>query len=80
MFDASSPREMRIHQTEGEAVKAQDCFVLADDSHLVRRSVAKQARGVLVLHDPKDCGSIRDRFDEIWQSSVASVSPSTTGL
>jgi hypothetical protein len=76
----SFPRQMFIHQTEGEALKAQDCFVLADDSHLVRRSVAGQARGVLVLHDPKDCGSIRDRFEEIWESSLPTVSPSTTGL
>jgi hypothetical protein len=76
----SFPRQMFIHQTEGEARKAQDCFVIADDRHLVRRSVAAQARGVLVLDDPRDCGSIRDRFQEIWESSAPTVSPSVTGL
>jgi hypothetical protein len=76
----SFPHQMFVRQTEGEALKAQDCFALADDSHLVRRSVARQPRGVLVLHDPKDCGSIRDRFEEIWESSMPTVSPSTTGL
>ena len=76
----SFPRELAIRQTEGEALKAQDCFVVADDSHLVRRSVAKQPRGVLVLNDPRDCRSILDRFEEIWESSAATVSPSTTGL
>jgi hypothetical protein len=76
----SFPRQMFVHQTEGEALKAQDCFVIADDRHLVRRSVAAQARGVLVLDDPKDCGSIRDRFQEIWESSAPTVSPSVTGL
>jgi hypothetical protein len=76
----SFPRQMAVHQTEGEALKAQDCFVLADDRHLVRRSVAAQARGVLVLDDPKDCGSIRERFQEIWESSAPTVSPSVTGL
>jgi hypothetical protein len=76
----SFPRQMFIHQTEGEALKAQDCFAIADDRHLVRRSVAEQPRGVLVLDDPKDCGSIRDRFEEIWESSAPTVSPSVTGL
>jgi len=76
----SFPRQMFIHQTEGEALKAQDCFVVADDLHLVRRSVAAQPRGVLILADPRDCGSIRDRFQEIWESSAPTVSPSVTGL
>jgi hypothetical protein len=76
----SFPRQMFVHQTEGEARKAQDCFVIADDRHLVRRSVAAQARGVLVLDDPRDCGPIRDRFQEIWESSAPTVSPSVTGL
>jgi hypothetical protein len=76
----SYPRQMFVHQTEGEALKAQDCFVLADDRHLLRRSVAAQARGVLVIGDPRDCGSIRDRFQEIWESSAPTVSPSVTGL
>ena len=76
----SYPRQMFVHQTEGEALKAQDCFVVADDRHLVRRPVAAQSRGVLILDDPKDCGSIRDRFEEIWESSAPTVSPSATGL
>jgi hypothetical protein len=76
----SFPRQMFIHQTVGEALKAQDCFLIADDRHLVRRPVAAQPRGVLVLDDPLDVGSIRDRFQEIWESSAATVSPTTTGL
>jgi hypothetical protein len=76
----SFPRQMLIHQTLGEALKAQDCFVIADDRHLVRRPVAAQPRGVLVLDEPVDCGSIRDRFEEIWESSTPTVSPSVTGL
>lgn len=76
----SFPRQMFVHQTLGEALKAQDCFVIADDRHLVRRPVAAQPRGVLVLHDPVDVGSIRDRFQEIWDSSTPTVSPTVTGL
>jgi hypothetical protein len=76
----SYPRQMFVQQTIGEALKAQDCFVIADDRHLVRRPVASQPRGILVLAEPVDCGSIRDRFEEIWESSAPTVSPSVTGL
>jgi hypothetical protein len=69
-----------IFQTQGEAAKVQDCFVLADGDHLVRRPVRTQARGVLVINDPKECQPMRERFDEIWESSLPTVSVNTTGL
>jgi hypothetical protein len=69
-----------IFQTRGEAAKVQDCFVLADGDHLVRRPVTTQPRGVLVISDPKECQPMRERFDEIWESSVQTVSAITTGL
>ncbi|HKW39433.1 MAG TPA: hypothetical protein VJO54_16665 [Burkholderiales bacterium] len=69
-----------IHQTMGDAAKVQDCFVLADGEHLVRRPVTAQPRGVLVIGDPKECQPMRERFDEIWESSVPAVSANTTGL
>src|SRR5256885_15446423 len=58
-----------IFQTHGEAAKVQDCFVLADGDHLVRRPVRTQARGVLVTNDPKECQPMRERFEEIWEAS-----------
>lgn len=69
-----------IHGTQGDAAKAQDCFVLADDDHLLRRPVRSHPRGVLVLDDPKECQPMRERFDEIWESSLPGVSANTTGL
>jgi hypothetical protein len=69
-----------IFQTHGDAAKVQDCFVLADGDHLVRRPVRTQPRGVLVLNDPKECQPMRERFDEIWESSLPGVSAITTGL
>jgi len=35
---------------------------------------------VLVLNDPKECQPMRERFDEIWESSLPGVSAITTGL
>ena len=69
-----------IFRTHGDAAKVQDCFVLADSDHLVRRPVRTQPRGVLVLNDPKECQPMRERFDEIWESSLPGVSAITTGL
>jgi len=69
-----------IHRTLGDAAKVQDCFVLADGEHLVRRPVTTQPRGVLVIGDPKECQPMRERFDEIWESSEPAVSANTTGL
>ena len=71
---------IRIVRTQGDAAKVQDCFVLADDDHLVRRPVTTQPRGVLVIDDPKECQPMRERFDEIWESSAPAVSVNTTGL
>lgn len=69
-----------IHQTEGDAARVQDCFALADSHHFVRRPVWAQPRGVLVLNDETQAHKMRERFDEIWQSSVPSVCASTSGL
>jgi len=69
-----------IFQTQGEAAKVQDCFVLADADHLLRRPVTTQPRGVLVFNDPKECQPMRERFDEIWEASLPTVSVNTAGL
>ena len=69
-----------IHQTEGEAARAQDCFVLADIEHFVRRPVATAARGVCAINDFQESRLIRERFDEIWHSSFPAVSATSLGL
>jgi len=69
-----------IHQTEGEATRAQDCFVLADAEHFVRRPVASASRGVLAIDEHHEAREIRGRFDEIWQSSFPAVTATTLGL
>lgn len=71
---------MLIHKTQGDAARVQDCFVLADEEHFVRRRVAQQARGAVYLNDPKEARGMRERFDEIWESSHLAVSASTVGL
>jgi hypothetical protein len=77
---AQHPDKVAIHRTEDDAARAQDCFVLADAEHFVRRAVAAQGRGSIVLHDQKEGRPMRDRFGEIWQSSVLAISGTTLGL
>jgi hypothetical protein len=71
---------MFIWRAEGEAARVQDCFILADRAHVVRRPVAKQPRGVFILDDPREGLVMHERFKEIWDTSVPAVSASTSGL
>ena len=69
-----------IHQTQGDAARVQDCLVLADKLHFVRRPVCAQPRATLTLNDDKESQGIFLRFSEIWESSVPAVSATTSGL
>jgi hypothetical protein len=69
-----------VHRTEADAARAQDCFVLFDAEHVIRRPVAAQPRGVVLTDDQKEAHAMRERFDEIWQSSVPAVSATKLGL
>jgi hypothetical protein len=71
---------MFIHQTQGEAARVQDCFVLADTLHVVRRPVRSQPRGTLRLDDGEECQGMHLRFSEIWDSSFPAVTATTAGL
>ena len=51
-----------------------------DRLHVVRRPVAAQGRGVLLLNDTREGPGMHERFSEIWVSSEPGVSASTSGL
>ena len=72
--------QLAIHLTESEARRAQDCFVIADGTHCVRRAVAAQSRGALIEDDRIDVAPQRERFEEIWAMSVPAITPTTLGL
>jgi len=71
---------MFIHQTQGEAARVQDCFLLADRLHFVRRPVRAQPRGTLRLNDEQESQGMHLRFAEIWDSSFPAVTATTAGL
>jgi hypothetical protein len=71
---------MRIHRAVGDAARAQDCFVIADESHCVRRPVAAQSRGVIIEDDAREVALQRERFAQILASAELAVSATTLGL
>jgi hypothetical protein len=71
---------MFVHQTQGEAASAQDCLVLADKLHFVRRPVQAQPRAILTLNDDEESQAIFVRFSEIWDNSFPAVSATASGL
>lgn len=77
---AAFSTDVAVHQTTGEAARVQDCFVLADGEHVVRRAVATHPRGVFVRDDPHEGALMRERFDQIWESSEPTAPPTTLGL
>jgi hypothetical protein len=71
---------MFIHQTQGDATRAQDSLVLADKLHFARRPVQAQPRATLRLNDDQESQGIYLRFSEIWDNSFPAVSATTSGL
>jgi hypothetical protein len=69
-----------VHQTVDDAAIVEDCFVLCDEEHFVRRAVAAQPRGALYLSDPKEGRSMRERFDQVWEKSFLAVTATQIGL
>jgi hypothetical protein len=51
-----------------------------DQSHYVRRPVARFYRGALGLYDDTEALAMRGRFQEIWSASFPGVSAATLGL
>jgi hypothetical protein len=72
--------KLAIYQSEGEACRAQDCFVLVDARHFVRRPVAGQTRGVFALHEAREGRLLAERFAEIAACSQPANLGTATGL
>ena len=74
------PMSIEIHRTVGEATKARDPFIIADDHSLWHQLNYDQPRAVVATHSPVDATPIVQRFDEIWDLSEPAVSATTAGL
>lgn len=68
------PASIAIHRTVGEACRASDPFVLADDHSVWRQFHHEQPRASVALHSPDDAKPLVDRFEAIWALSEQAVS------
>lgn len=69
-----------VHQTGEEARTAQDSFILADGIHYLHRFHIDHARFRYGLDDATAVQPLKERFDQILETSVHTVSATTLGL
>ena len=74
------PDRIIVNRTDGDGLRAEDCFVVADEIHCVRRPVAAQRRGAVIEHDSAEVARQLERFAEIWTSAVPGLTATTLGL
>lgn len=71
---------MAIHETQPQAKSVYDPFLVADESHSVRRFHFDDLRGLYARDDPIEAHTLVERFEEIWEASAPAVTPTTIGL
>ena len=71
---------MTIYQTTDHAKTAKDMFVIADQSHYVRRIHVDHARFRYGFDDLETVGMLNMRFDELLQATSHRISATGLGL
>lgn len=69
-----------IHETQLQAKGVYDPFVVADETHSVRRFHFDDLRGLFAKDDPIEAHTLVERFEEIWEASAPAVTANTLGL
>lgn len=72
--------KLTVYVTNDTAKIAKDCFVIADDTHYVKRIHIDQARFKYALNDAESCASLRMRFNELLEETAHTVSATSLGL
>lgn len=73
-------QQIECRRTQGDGARAQECFALADELHLVRRAAQSHPRGVVVDADLAQGQPMLQRFEDIWASAEPCLAPTTLGL
>ena len=71
---------MTVYRTNDTAKIAQDCFVIADKQHYIRRFNKDQARFKFALDDEDMSAQLSIRFNELLEETTESISYSQLGL
>lgn len=71
---------MSVYKTNQAAKIAQDCFVIADKRHVIRRFNKDQARFKFMLDDEVVANQLNMRFNELLQETTEKISHQQLGL
>ena len=71
---------MTVYQTGEQAKMAQDCFVIADQRHYLRRFHIDHARFKYALDDEDMANMLNSRFNELLEASSQSMAVTRLGL
>jgi hypothetical protein len=69
-----------INETEPQAKRVYDPFVVMDERDYLHRFHYDDSRGLLALDDPHGAHGFVQRFEEIWEASAPALSGTTLGL
>ncbi len=69
--------QVAVCQTDVEAPRVEDCFLIADTIHFARRTVQAHPRGVVVRDDEAETAPMIERFQQL-QGAATIVSLTTT--
>lgn len=72
--------KMLVFATNDNAKIAKDCFVIADNTHYIRRFHIDQARFKYALDDAEECANLAMRFAELMDETTEAVSSTKLGL
>jgi hypothetical protein len=72
--------QIDVRITRGQARHVEDCFVVVDALHLIRRPVASQPRGVLLENDPAAAATQLERYEQIQCESDPGLEAGSLGL
>lgn len=71
---------MTVYKTNQAAKIAQDCFVIADKQHVIRRFNRDQARFKFMFDDELTANQLNMRFNELLQETTEKISHQQLGL
>lgn len=72
--------KLTIYVTNDTAKIAKDCFVIADETHYVKRIHIDQARFKYALNDAESCAGLHMRFNELLEETAHTLSATSLGL
>ena len=69
MLARQFPMSIEVRRTRGEASRANDPMLIADDHSAWHRMHHEQPRAIVALHSAADAVPLGQRFDAIWELS-----------